>query len=78
MLRAEYGHEAIDFLERSSIVADALTNPDDVIKFAQNGKDDTATVAVELVREDSIELTLKGIETRDRSRAGPSPSAVAV
>ena len=63
VLRAEYGHEAIDFLERSSIVADGLTNPEDVIKFAQNGKDDQATVTVDLVRQDAVELTLKGIET---------------
>jgi DNA gyrase subunit B len=63
VLRAEYGHEAIDFLERSSIVADGLTDPADVIKFAQNGKGDTASVVVEFVREDAIELTLKGIET---------------
>jgi DNA gyrase subunit B len=62
VLRAEYGHEAVDFLERSSIVADGLTDPEEVIKFAQNGKGDTASVAVEFVREDPVELTLKGVE----------------
>ncbi len=62
VLRAEYGHEAIDFLERSSIVADGLTDPEAVIKFAQNGKDDTASVSVDFVREDPVELTLRGVE----------------
>ncbi|MFT4048499.1 MAG: DNA topoisomerase (ATP-hydrolyzing) subunit B [Solirubrobacterales bacterium] len=62
VLRADYGHEAVEFLERSSIVADGLTDAEDVIKFAQNGKDDTASVAVEFVREDPIELTLRGVE----------------
>ena len=61
-LRGEYGHEVIDFLERSSIVGDGLVDPDDIIKFAQNGKDDTASVAVEFVREDAVELTLRGLE----------------
>jgi DNA gyrase subunit B len=61
-LRAEYGHEAIDFLERSSIVADGLIDADEIIKFAQNGKDDKASVSVDFVRENELELTLKGIE----------------
>lgn len=62
-LRAEYGHEAIDFLERSSIVAEGLTEADEIIKFAQNGKDDKATVTVDFVREDDIALTLRSLET---------------
>jgi DNA gyrase subunit B len=62
VLRSEYGHEAIDFLERSSIVSESLTVPEDVIKFAQNGKGDKASVSVEFVREDPVELTLKAVE----------------
>ncbi len=62
VLRAEYGHEAVDFLERSSIVADGLTDPEDVIKFAKAKSDDTATMSVELVREDPVEITLRGVE----------------
>lgn len=61
-LRAEYGHEAIDFLERSSIVADSLIEADAIIKFAQNGKDDAASVSVEFVREDDVEITLRSVE----------------
>ena len=61
-LRADYGHEAIDFLERSSIVADALTSAESVIKFAKNGKDGAGTMDVEFVREDPLEITLKGVE----------------
>ena len=51
VLRAEYGHEAVDFLERSSIVRDGLVEADAIIKFAQNGKDDPASMSVEFVRE---------------------------
>mgnify|MGYP000182736978 CR=1 FL=1 len=63
VLRAEYGHEVVDFLERSSIVATGLTSAEDVVKFATNGKDDTASVLVELVRENDVELTLRAVET---------------
>jgi DNA gyrase subunit B len=62
VMRADYGHEAVEFLERSSIVAEGLTDPESVVKFAKNGKDDTASVAVEFVREDPVELTLRGVE----------------
>ncbi|MBI4897807.1 MAG: DNA topoisomerase (ATP-hydrolyzing) subunit B [Actinobacteria bacterium] len=62
VLRAEYGHEAIDFLERSKIVADALIDPDEVIKYAQNGKEDDSSMIVEFVREDPVELTIRGVE----------------
>jgi DNA gyrase subunit B len=62
VLRAEFGHEAIDFLERSSIVAEGLTDPDDVVKFAKNDKKDKATVTVDFVRENAAELTLKSVE----------------
>ncbi|MBI5311313.1 MAG: DNA topoisomerase (ATP-hydrolyzing) subunit B [Actinobacteria bacterium] len=62
VLRAEYGHEAIDFLERSSIVRDGLIEADAIVKFAQNGKDDPASMSVEFVREDAVELTLRGVE----------------
>jgi DNA gyrase subunit B len=61
-LRAEYGHEAVDFLERSRIVSDGLTEAEAVIKLAKNGKDETATIGVELVREDPVELTLRAVE----------------
>jgi DNA gyrase subunit B len=62
VLRSEYGHEAIDFLERSSIVSESMITPEAVIKFAQNGKGDKASVSVEFVREDPVELTLKATE----------------
>ncbi len=62
VLRAEYGHEAIDFLERSKIVADGLIDPDEVIKYAQNGKEDDSSMTVEFVREDPVELTIRGVE----------------
>jgi DNA gyrase subunit B len=62
VMRADFGHEAVEFLERSSIVSNGLADADAVIKFAQNGKDDTASVAVEFVREDPVEVTLRGVE----------------
>jgi DNA gyrase subunit B len=61
-LRAEYGHDAIDFLEKSSIVANGLDNAEAVIEFAQNGAVDAAVIRVEFVREDPIAVTLKSIE----------------
>ncbi len=61
-LRAAHGHEALEFLERSKIVDDAITDPAAVVKFAKQGKDDSSTLAVEFVREDPVELTLRSIE----------------
>ncbi len=61
-LRAEHGHELIDFLERSRILAEGLADADAVIKAASNGKGDKSAVSVELVREDPVELTLRATE----------------
>ncbi|MBJ7347597.1 MAG: hypothetical protein JHC87_03375 [Thermoleophilaceae bacterium] len=61
-LRAAHGHEALDFLEKSSIVGNGLIEIDDIVKFAKSDKLDTSALAIEFVREDPVEIALKGVE----------------
>jgi DNA gyrase subunit B len=61
-LRAEHGHEAIDFLEKTNIVAKGLVDVDAVVEFAKSGVDDGSVLSVEFVREDPVHVTLKSIE----------------
>ncbi|MFY9488215.1 MAG: DNA topoisomerase (ATP-hydrolyzing) subunit B [Solirubrobacterales bacterium] len=62
-MRAEHGHNAVEFLEKTSIVAKRLTEPDDIVKFAKGGENEGSVLSVEFVREDPVHLTLKSIET---------------
>jgi DNA gyrase subunit B len=66
-LRAEWGHDTITFLEESSILDEAITDADQVIKLVQ-GKDlEGEPYETELISEDPVELLVRVVERRTGS-----------
>ena len=66
-LRAEWGHETINFLEESQILDDGLTKPEQVVKLVK-GKDPSGEpYETELVDEDPMELVVRVVERKTGS-----------
>src|SRR3954449_9967054 len=63
-LRAAHGHDLVDFLEDSGLLHEQIASVDDALKHIgrKPGKDEI--YATELVEEDPMTLTVRGVETR--------------
>jgi DNA gyrase subunit B len=66
-LRAEWGHDTINFLEESQILDEGLTKPEQVVKLVK-GKDPAGEpYETELVDEDPTELVVRVVERKTGS-----------
>ena len=63
-LRAEYGHETIDFLEQSHILDAGATDADAVVTLIERDDPEGEPYETELVRQDDALITIKVVERK--------------
>ena len=63
-LRAEYGHETIDFLEQSHILDAGATDADAVVALIERDDPEGEPYETELIRQDETLITIKVIERK--------------
>ena len=63
-LRAVHGHEMVQFLEESSLLAEQVMGAEGAIELLSRAGLEGETHATELVEQDPLELRVKAIETR--------------
>jgi DNA gyrase subunit B len=63
-LRATYGHEVVQFLEESSLLAERVTSADDAIELLSRKGLEGETHATELLAKGDTDLVVKAVETK--------------
>jgi DNA gyrase subunit B len=63
-LRAAHGHEVVQFLEESSLLADQVMSTEAAVELLSRKGLEGETHATELVEEDPLELRIRAVETK--------------